>query len=88
MTSFNVEHIKGEICRFLSNMAGESIHATDDLRSKGIDSVGLLELVIYIERELKIPFPLELLNSKPINTALDLASLLHSMQVSGIQKEG
>lgn len=88
MASFNVEHIQDEICRFLSNMAGERIHPSDDLRSKGIDSVALLELVIYIERELKIPFPLELLTSKPITTTLDIASLLHSMQVSGVHKDG
>jgi acyl carrier protein len=86
MAPFDHEHIQIEICRFLSNLAGESVNPSDDLRSKGIDSVALLELVIYIERELKIPFPLDLLTSKPVNTALDLSALLHSMQLSGAQK--
>jgi|688.fasta_scaffold2325844_1 acyl carrier protein len=87
MTIFNIEHIQSEICGFLSNLTGECVLSGDDLRSKGIDSVALLELVIYIERELKIPFPLDLLTSQPVNTARDLASVLHSMQVSGAQKE-
>jgi acyl carrier protein len=49
-------------------MLGQTVTPYEDLRAKGLDSVGFLEVVIFIEKELRIPFPLQLMSGSPITT--------------------
>jgi acyl carrier protein len=68
MTNTPRAHIQVEICRFLSDMLGQHIAPHDDLRSKGLDSVGFLELIIFLEKQLDIPLPLQLMSGSPVTS--------------------
>lgn len=60
-------------------MLGEPCSPHDDLRAKGLDSVGFLELVIFIEKQLHIPLPVQIITSTPIPTVEALlARLAHT----------
>ena len=61
-------HIQGAICRFLSDMLGQTVTPHDELRAKGLDSVGFLELIIFIEKQFHLPLPLQLLSAAPVTT--------------------
>lgn len=70
------ERLQDEICRFLSSILGSDVGPCDDLRAKGLDSVAFLELVIFLERSLSIPLPLELVTAAPLTTAQALSERL------------
>lgn len=72
------EHIQNEICLFLGQMIGRPCTMHDDLRALGVDSIALLELVIFIENKFKIPLPLELITSTPMTTVAALIQHLLS----------
>ncbi|MFN4894392.1 MAG: phosphopantetheine-binding protein [Pseudomonadota bacterium] len=69
-------HIQGAICRFLSDMLGQPVAPHDELRAKGLESVGFLELVIFIEKQFHLPLPLQLLSSTPVTTVEALVEQL------------
>jgi acyl carrier protein len=69
MNNLSKEDIQIEICRFLSDMLGQSVAPHDELRAKGLDSIGFLELIIFIEKQLKVPFPIQLMTATPLTTA-------------------
>lgn len=82
MTTPSRTHLQNEICRFLSDMLGEPCSAHDDLRAKGLDSVGFLELLIFIEKQLAIPFPIHILTSAPVPTVEALIARLEAVSPS------
>jgi acyl carrier protein len=67
-------------------MLGQTVTPHDELRAKGLDSVGFLELIIFIEKQLLIPFPIQLMTATPLTTAEALAErvLALSQNVHGI----
>jgi acyl carrier protein len=73
MTSLSKEYIEAEICRFLSDMLSQPVGPHDELRARGLDSIGFLELIIFIEKQLRIPFPIQLMTATPLTTAQALA---------------
>ena len=72
--------IEREICSFVTSLTGRACAPHDDLKAIGIDSIAFLELVIFLEKRLAIPLPLELITAQPITTisglTVQLASLL------------
>ena len=82
MTKISEEHIQGEICQFLSDMLGQSVTPHDELRAKGLDSVGFLELIIFIEKQLRVPFPIQLMTSTPLTTVEALAERVLALSQS------
>ena len=68
MPQLSEEALKGEICAFITSMVGQPCAPLDDLRELGLDSVGFLEVIIFIEKTLKIPLPLNLLAGQSLST--------------------
>ncbi len=82
MNSFSADDLRAEICSFLSSVLGRDISPCDELKAKGLDSIAFLELVIFIEKRLKIPLPLDLLTAAPLTTVDALIAHLLSIEPS------
>ncbi len=74
--------MQGAICRFLSDMLGQPVAPHDELRAKGLDSVGFLELIIFVEKQFQLPLPLQLLSSTPVTTVEALVERIVSAHPS------
>lgn len=74
MQSFSEEHLQTELCAFITSMVGKPCAPHDELRALGLDSIGFLEVVIFLEKTLKIPLPLDLITSQPLSTVAALAA--------------
>lgn len=82
MNSLSADDLRAEICSFLSSMLGREISPRDDLKANGLDSIAFLELVIFIEKRLKIPLPLDLLTAAPLTTVDALIAHLRSIETT------
>lgn len=71
--------LESEICSFVTTLTGEACSPDTDLKSLGVDSIAFLEVVIFIEKSLSIPLPLELITSQPITTVSALAARLQTL---------
>lgn len=74
------QQIQSEICAFLTSLLGKSCEPQDDLRALGVDSIAFLELIIFIEKKLHVPLPLDLITSQPVSTIHALTTQLVSIQ--------
>jgi hypothetical protein len=74
MQPFSEEHLQSELCAFITSMVGRPCAPHDELSALGLDSIGFLEVVIFLERTLHIPLPLELMTSQPLSTVAALAT--------------
>jgi acyl carrier protein len=72
MKNISPPDLQTKMCGFLGDMLSQVVTPDDDLRSKGLDSVGYLELIIFLEKQLDIPLPLQLLSASPITSVADL----------------
>jgi acyl carrier protein len=79
MPGSSYHHLESEICSFISSLIGHPCAPQDDLKSIGVDSIALLEVVIFIEKRLSIPLPLELLTDGPISSVAALTTRLSSL---------
>lgn len=68
--------LEQDICRFVSEMLGCPCSQHDDLKKLGLDSIGFLELVIFIEKRCQVPLPLELMAAAPLTTVSALVARL------------
>jgi acyl carrier protein len=80
MNSLSADNLRAEICSFISSMLGTEVASHDNLKAKGLDSIAFLELVIFIEKRLKIPLPLDLLTAAPLTTVDALIAHLRSIE--------
>lgn len=79
MRVLSSEQIQSEICGFVSSLAGQECAPDADLKGLGIDSIAFLEIIIFIEKKLHIPLPLELITSQPVTTVASLTRHLTSL---------
>lgn len=68
--------LESDICSFVTTLTGETCAPDSDLKALGVDSIAFLEVVIFIEKKLSIPLPLELITTQPITTVSALAHQL------------
>lgn len=76
MRALSQQQLESEICSFVTSLTGQPCARDTDLKELGIDSIAFLEVVIFIEKQLSIPLPLELITSRPITTVAALAAHL------------
>lgn len=79
MTKPDLDELCSDICQFLGSMVGSEVRPEDELQSQGVDSIAFLELVIFLERKLSIPLPLDILTTKPLTTARALTEQLDAI---------
>ena len=63
----------------MSSLVGHECTPDEDLKALGIDSIAFLEVVIFIEKKLQIPLPLELITAQPVTTVTALTTHLTSL---------
>lgn len=80
MQPLSEEHLQSELCAFISSMMGKPCSAHDELHDLGLDSIGFLEVVIFLEKSLQIPLPLDLLTAQPLSTVAALAASLTNLR--------
>jgi len=76
MKTPSASDLERDICRFVAEMLGCPCSPQDDLRKQGLDSIGFLELVIFIEKRCQVPLPLELMAAAPLTTVSALVARL------------
>ena len=79
MRLLSSDQIQSEICTFVSSLTGQECTPDADLKGLGIDSIAFLEVVIFIEKKLLIPLPLELITSQPVTTVAALTTHLTAL---------
>jgi acyl carrier protein len=79
MPGSSYHHLESDICSFISSLTGNPCTPKDDLKSIGVDSIAFLEVVIFIEKRLSIPFPLELLTDGPLSSVAALTTRLSAL---------
>jgi len=84
MSTVNTARVEQEIRSFVTAMLGSECGPDSNLKQLGLDSIGFLELVIFIEKRFAIPLPLELIAAGNPITPLRLATLL----TAGMQQHG
>lgn len=68
MSPSHTDDVLSELCTFITSLVGQRCLEDSDLRGLGVDSIAFLELVIFIEKRFKVPFPLELITSHSLTT--------------------
>ena len=82
-TSRSIEDVAAAIVRFLETeiMAeGHVVAIDDDLAAAGVDSMALLKVLVFLERELGIWVPDEDLTDEIVRSARTLAAYVCSRQ--------
>lgn len=88
MQTFSEEHLQSQLCAFIASMVGKPCTLHDDLRALGLDSIGFLEVVIFLEKTLKIPLPLELLTSQRLSTVAALTTGIANLHSAARNSNG
>lgn len=79
----DTDKLRAEVCTFIEALVGRSVLPSEDLRSIGVDSIAFLELVIFLEKQLGIPLPLQLLTAHPLTTVQALLEHIVTLTASG-----
>jgi acyl carrier protein len=82
MNTASNEQLRAEICSFLEAIVGRQVAPADDLRALGVDSIAFLELVIFLEKRLSIPLPLQILTAQPVTTVQALLDQISTLTIS------
>jgi acyl carrier protein len=68
-------------------MTGQRCDPDTDFKALGVDSVAFLEVVIFLEKKLSIPLPLELITARSITCVSGLVTQLEPL-LSATQSGG
>jgi acyl carrier protein len=85
MRALSQQQLESEICSFVTSLTGQPCAPDTELKELGVDSIAFLEVVIFVEKKLSIPLPLELITSRPITT---VAALVTHLQFLTPEKQG
>lgn len=76
MSHLSTARVEQEIRSFVTGMLGTECGPDSNLKELGLDSIGFLELVIFIEKRFSVPLPLELIAGGNPITPSRIATLL------------
>jgi acyl carrier protein len=76
MSNMTTSQIQIDLCSFVTSLTGHRCDPDSDFRALGVDSVAFLEIVIFLEKKLSIPLPLELITATSITTVSGLVAQL------------
>jgi acyl carrier protein len=76
MSTSSAARVEEEIRSFVTGMLGTACGPDADLKGLGLDSIGFLELAIFIEKRFSIPLPLEIIAAGSPITPSRIATLL------------